>query len=193
MNPQISVLIPMYNRKHCIANCIDSVLIQTFKDFEIIVRDDASTDGSAEFVSEHYAAEISSGKIKLKRNPKNLGECPTDNRLIYEATGKYIMILHSDDMFMPNALEHMYAVAEEHNADVVHSSMLFKTKYSGNLNNPESLILSICDKHPVKKITIMPNEPEVRFKEWLDGRIHIDAQYNIFSRKFLVDNDIYFW
>ena len=68
--PKISVLIPLYNRKHYIAQCLDSVLNQTFQDYEIIVRDDGSTDGSADFVAEKYSAEISSGKIKLSRNKK---------------------------------------------------------------------------------------------------------------------------
>ena len=63
--PKISVLIPMYNRKHYIEDCVNSVLNQTFQDFEIIIRDDNSTDGVFEFVQEKYSNEISTGKIKL--------------------------------------------------------------------------------------------------------------------------------
>ena len=70
--PKISVLIPMYNRKHYIEDCINSVLNQTFQDFEIIIRDDGSTDGSAEFVEKIYATQISSRKITLMRNEKIL-------------------------------------------------------------------------------------------------------------------------
>ena len=106
--PKISVLIPMYNRKHYIADCIDSVLAQTFQDFEIVVRDDGSTDGSAEFVEERYAAEISAGKVKLKRNGKNLGEDPTTIRLFLDAAGKYFGVLHSDDMYLPHALQYIF-------------------------------------------------------------------------------------
>ena len=56
--PKISVLIPMYNRKHYIEDCVNSVLNQTFQDFEIIIRDNCSTDGSFEFVAKRYAKEI---------------------------------------------------------------------------------------------------------------------------------------
>ena len=132
--PKISVLIPLYNRKSYIAQCIDSVLNQTFQDFELIVRDDGSTDGSADFVAERYAAEISSGKIKLRRNEENIGEFPTDNRLIREATGKYFMILHSDDVYLPHALEHMYTVAEQFQADVVHNQLRLTTEEDGVIN-----------------------------------------------------------
>lgn len=56
--PKISVLIPMYNRKHYIQDCINSALNQTFQDFEIIIRDNVSTDGGFEFVQHRYANEI---------------------------------------------------------------------------------------------------------------------------------------
>lgn len=62
MNPKISVLVPLYNRKHYISNVIDSVLSQSFQDFELIIRDDGSTDGSYDFVREKYAKYIGEAK-----------------------------------------------------------------------------------------------------------------------------------
>lgn len=79
----------------------------------------------AEFVEQHYASEISSGRIKFRRNKKNIGEHRSTNVLINEATGKYIMFLHNDDIYLLRALEHMYEVAERFNADVVHMSFFF--------------------------------------------------------------------
>lgn len=189
--PKISVIIPLYNRKHYIEQAIDSVLAQTFQDFEIIIRDDGSTDGSAEFVEEKYAAEISSGKIKLRRNEKNIGEFPTDNRLLREATGKYIMILHSDDLYVPKALEHMYEVAEKFNADVVHATSRFSLASDAVPEPGKSLKIKQHDKHPVKKPSVMPADKNSRFLEWIGGTF-IDAPHNIFNRKFLKDNDLCF-
>lgn len=191
-NPKISVLIPMYNGKHYIEQCIDSVLNQTFQDFEIIVRDDGSTDGSADFVAERYDDAISSGKLKLRRNEKNIGEFPTDNRLLHEAKGKYIMILHNDDLYLSKALEHLYMIAEHFNADVVHGSNFFTTTPDGIIKKDMKLILNRKDKNQVKEITVMSNEPTARFDEWANNGTFHDVQYNIFRRKFLTDNKISF-
>ena len=193
MNPKISVLIPMYNRKHYIAQCLDSALNQTFKEeYEIIVRDDASTDGGYEFVQEKYSQQISEGKIKLRLNIKNLDEFPTENILIREAAGKYITFLHSDDMYLPNALQHLYEVAEETNADVVHSSFLLRSSKTGIIQNLEDLKVVCGEKNFFDKITIMPNNSLDRFNEWLNTGTFIDVQYNIFRRAFIVENEIFF-
>lgn len=191
-SPKVSVLIPMYNRKHYIKQCLNSALNQTFTDYEIIVRDDGSTDGSADFVAERYAAEISSGKLKLRRNEKNLGEFPTDNRLLREATGKYIMMLHSDDLYLPHALEQMYTLAETFNADVVHESVYLTTAPDGVIKEGTPLKLFYHDGNRVQNVTAIPNDPFARFMEWNCGGIGIDAPHNIFKRKFLTENDLRF-
>ena len=187
--PKISVLIPMYNRKHYIEDCVNSALNQTFQDYEILIRDDGSTDGSAEFVEKIYSKEIAEGKIKLFRNEKNCGEYVTTNRLITYANGKYIMILHSDDIYLPHALQHLYEVAEKYDADVVHSTYFFNSSKDGSL----SKVYPVCrETHPVEQIEVMSDKPADRFSEWVDDGTFCDAQYNIFNRKFILDNALFF-
>lgn len=190
--PKISVIIPLYNRKNYIAQAIDSVLNQTFQDYEIIVRDDGSTDGSADFVAERYAAEISSGKISLCRNKKNIGQFLTVNKLIHEATGKYFMILHSDDLYLSHALEHMHEVAEFFSADVVHAGTFFQSPEGGVIDENTPLKLMCYENRVLEKIEIVPEDSALRFREWLNFDTFIDAQYNIFNRNFILDNDIFF-
>lgn len=190
--PKISVLIPMYNRKHYIEQCLDSALRQTFQDYEIIVRDDGSTDGSADFVAERYADVISSGKLKLRRNEKNIGEFQTLNMLILEARGKYLMFLSSDDLYLPHGLQHMYEVAEHFNADVVHETILLTTPPDGIIKPGNSLIIKPYDKNQVKEISVMSADPIVRFNEWMYGGIGIDVHHNITNRKFFMENDFGF-
>ena len=182
--PKISVLIPLYNRKNYIAQAIDSVLNQTFQDYEIIVRDDGSTDGSADFVAEKYAAEISSGKIILRRNKKNIGQFPTVNKLIREATGKYFMILHSDDLYLSHALEHMHEVAEIFSADVVHAGTFFQSPEGGVIDENTPLKLMCYENRVLEKIELVPEDSALRFREWLNFDTFMDAQYNIFNRNF---------
>ena len=189
--PKVSVLVPMYNRKHYIEQCIDSALNQTFQDFEIIICDNDSTDGSADFVAKKYSAEIFTGKIKLLRNERNMGGTFSGNKLLRKATGKYFMILHSDDMYLPNALQHMYEVAERFNADVVHECKYFTSAPDGILKDDTILTLVNYDRYQVEKVTVMPDDPNFRFNCWIND-IGIDAQHNIFNREFFIENDLHF-
>lgn len=189
-NPKISVLIPMYNRKHYIKDCVDSALNQTFNDFEIIIRDDCSKDSSAEFVEKIYANEIKSGKIKLFRNEKNLGEVFNIDQLLRDATGKYLTILHCDDMYLPQTLEKLFTVAEKYSADVVHSTNFLTSPNDGIITEGTRLRKISKDRHNVNKVEVFSADLKERFNEWLTGGTFQDLQYNIFRRQFILDSGI---
>ena len=190
--PKISVLIPMYNRKIYIEDCINSLLNQTFQDFEIIILDDASTDGVFEFVKNNYANEILGGKIILSRNEKNLGESLTFRKLFLDAKGKYVTILHNDDLYLPNALQYLYEVAEKYSADVVHCTNFFTSASDGLIKNGARLKKITKSRRNVSDINILSSNLEDRFLEWLDGGIFQDLQYNIFRRDFIQNNKEFF-
>lgn len=192
MIPKISVLIPLYNRKHYVADTVDSVLRQTFQDFEIIIRDDCSTDGSYDFVAEKYSEQISSGRVKLLRNKMNLGEGGTVNNLFRDAIGKYLTILHSDDMYFPHALETLFVEAEKYQADVVHSSVFLNTAPDGIIEEGTTLYPTCWEKNPPKETEVYRLNPSERFQMWGQRIIFHDAQYNIYNRKFILDNEIIF-
>ena len=188
-NPKVSVLIPMYNRKHYIAQCVDSALNQTFSEnYEIIIRDNCSTDGSYEFVAEKYAKEIADGKIRLYRNEENIGQWRNVSLLITDAAGKYIMVLHSDDMYLPHAVWHLYDVAEKTNADVVHSSFFLNSPKDGIINDVADCKPACMESTVFDKVTIMSDEPVDRFIEWSKFGTFCDIQHNIFKKKFAIDN-----
>ena len=187
--PKISVLIPMYNRRQYAEDCVNSALNQTFKDFEIIIRDDCSTDGVFEFVQNRYSKEISGGKIKLFRNEKNLGEAKNILELLRDSTGKYFTILHNDDVYLPKTLERLFKTAEKYSADVVHMSNCCTTSDEGNIINGLKLRKMPKDRHNVNEVTVMPSDMNGRFIEWLDGGTFQDLQFNIFRRKFISDNE----
>ncbi len=92
--PKVSVVIPTHNRANYIAHAVESVLDQTFRDYEIIVINDGSTDNTQEVLKKFE------DKIKLLHQ-ENKGIAQTRNRAIQESTGEYIAFLDSDDYWMP--------------------------------------------------------------------------------------------
>ena len=97
MHPKVSVIIPSYNRAHFLGDSIESILRQTFQDFEIIVVDDGSIDETPEVVGRypniHFIRQSNSG-ISAARNTG-----------LSAASGKYIVFLDSDDLLLPEALK----------------------------------------------------------------------------------------
>lgn len=108
--PLISVLMTAYNREKYIAEGIESVLAQTFADFEFIIVDDASEDRSHE-IAVGYAAR--DPRIRVYRNERNLGDYPNRNRAAELARGKYLKYLDSDDLLYPHGLGVMVSSMEK--------------------------------------------------------------------------------
>lgn len=90
MNQKISVIIVNWNGKHHLQKCLSSLSSQTFKDFETILVDNGSTDGSVEFVKEKFAY------IKIIRLERNKGFCEGNNIGFQQATGEFIALLNND-------------------------------------------------------------------------------------------------
>ncbi|ASA19864.1 glycosyltransferase family 2 protein [Paenibacillus donghaensis] len=93
----LSVLMPVYNASHYLSNAIESILLQSYTDFELIVINDGSTDSSLEIIH-HY----SDPRIKLINNPENLGIVSSLNRGFSAATGTFIARMDADDYSLPN-------------------------------------------------------------------------------------------
>lgn len=111
----ISVIIPVYNVEKYLHECVDSVLRQTYKNLEIILVDDGSTDSSGKICDEY--AEKDNRIIVIHK--KNEGPSKTRNAGLERATGKYIYFLDSDDYIENNALELLFNIAESNQADLV--------------------------------------------------------------------------
>jgi GT2 family glycosyltransferase len=99
-HPLLSVIIPNWNGKHFLAECIDSLKAQTFHDFETILVDNGSTVGSANFAEERYG-----DFIRILRNESNLGYTGGNNVGIQAAQGEYIVLLNNDTQADPTWLE----------------------------------------------------------------------------------------
>lgn len=100
--PSVSIGMPVYNGENYISEALDSLLAQTFTDFELIISDNASTDGT-QAICEAYARK--DGRIRYLRQDKNLGFGNNFEYVLDYSTGKYFMWAAHDDMWAPNWLE----------------------------------------------------------------------------------------
>lgn len=110
---QISVIIPVYNVKKYIKECLDSLQKQTFKDFEIICIDDCSTDGTSRILMEYADTNDS---IRVYKNKVNMGAAESRNKGLQCARGKYVIFLDSDDIFHDRLLEKLYFSCEKNDS-----------------------------------------------------------------------------
>ena len=111
--PLVSVIMPAYNAEHSIAEAVSSVQLQSIDDWELIVVDDASTDGTREILESLARAD---GRLKLLRNTVNEGRIRSRNTAIAEASGRYIAFLDSDDQWQSQKLEVQLAAMSDENA-----------------------------------------------------------------------------
>lgn len=106
-SPFFSVVIPVYNRKHRIGKAIQSMLDQSFQDWELLLIDDASSDGSFE-----YMKSFKDSRVNVFQNQTNQERCRTRNRGIELASGQYIAFLDSDDYHLPQHYQELYEAIE---------------------------------------------------------------------------------
>jgi hypothetical protein len=99
--PRVSVAIAAYNHAPFVRECIESVQAQTFTDWEIVVTDDGSSDGTAEILRELAATDP---RVRVQSFAANQGACVAINDAITRARGEFIAILNSDDRFLPDKL-----------------------------------------------------------------------------------------
>ncbi len=115
MSYKISVITPAYNAEAFLRETLDSLVNQTFKNFEVIIVNDGSTD-STPVIIEEYCEKYSNFKSFAQNNS---GVSKARNKGIDEASGEYLAFLDSDDIYDPKALEKMYKVAFENDAELV--------------------------------------------------------------------------
>lgn len=100
--PKVSIGLPVFNGEDYLAEALDSILAQTYSDFELIISDNASTDKTAEMCAAYAARDK---RIRYSRNPSNLGGAFNDNRVVELSVGNYFKWAGHDDIWKPDLLE----------------------------------------------------------------------------------------
>ncbi len=126
-NPKISIITPCYNGGYFLPETIDSVLEQTYQDYEVIIIDDGSNDGTTPAIIAEQAKRDK--RIRVITHPENKNLPTARNTGIAAAKGKYIVALDSDDLIHPTFLEKSVALAIKEDANLVYCHRrLFGTK-----------------------------------------------------------------
>ena len=119
-----SILVPLYNKKDCLQNYFNTILEQTYDNYEIIVVDDKSTDGSFEYVQ-----SMNNKKIHLYQNKKNRGLGFTRNELLKFANGDYFLFVDPDDYIELDLLDTLNKVLTKEELDVVRFQNIIEQEY----------------------------------------------------------------
>ncbi len=191
LNPAISVIIPVYNTRAYVKECVDSVLAQTFRDFEILLVDDASTDGSLALCQKLYEKNQ---KVRILHHEKNRTSGAARNTGMKAARGKYISFLDSDDLFMPNALSCLYEKAEKYQADIVHSTGCYLP--NGDIEHitvKDAFRTLIFDQLPTpREAERIPWEPALRTALWAERKLSGVVMHNLYKKDFLEKHQLCF-
>lgn len=130
----VSVIIPVFNREKTVLKAIQSVLDQTYKDIELIIVDDNSTDNTLEVVKRYLEGEEN---VKILKNQNSKGVSGARNFGMQNATGEYIAFLDSDDEYLPNHIEDSVQVLEQY-----HQNVSFSFWYENSMNEKNEIVRS---------------------------------------------------
>ncbi|RLA83871.1 MAG: glycosyltransferase family 2 protein [Epsilonproteobacteria bacterium] len=126
----ISIITPSYKSEKFISKTIESVLSQTYKDWEMIIVDDMSPDNANKIIEEYIKKD---NRIKFIKLEKNTGPAIARNRAIEEAKGRYIAFLDADDVWMPEKLEKQIDFMNKFNLDLTYSSYNLQDEMDNDL------------------------------------------------------------
>lgn len=193
--PLVSVIMPVYNTKQWVWEAIESILNQGFKDFEFIIVDDYSTDGSYE-ICKDYAKKDK--RIELYRNDKNEWLCYTRNRLISLTSTDYIASQDSDDISKKNRLELEYKILSENSeysvigwdCEIIDEKWkkIWLRRYSDDIPN------TILKKSPIANPASMLRKSHLYEAWWytdnkkLDGTEDYDLWLNLYLHWYWIKN-----
>jgi len=113
--PRLTIGLPVYNGERYIGEAIDALLAQTYQDFELIISDNASTDGTADICQRYVEKDA---RVRYVRQPVNIGLAPNHNVVVDLARGELFKWASNDDLYAPELVERCVAALDEH-PDVV--------------------------------------------------------------------------
>jgi len=189
---KFSVIIPMYNAEKFIRQCLISVLSSKFKNYEVLVVDDCSTDKSVAEV-EKFLSHFD-GRLKILSTDKNSGGAGVPRNIgIRNAAGKYITFIDNDDMILPTTLENFYDTAEFYAADVVYAEKYFIMSEDEELKGKNlKVTFGNSFEELINVPTLESDDIYERLRRDMAGKFLILPWGKCYRRDFLLENKIDF-
>lgn len=199
----VSVCIPTYNGSKYLKECLDSILAQTFSNFEVVIVDDHSSDDSFE-IAKRYAAR--DNRIRVYKNKRNMGLVNNWNHCIELARGEWIKFVFQDDFLELNCLERMIGATDSHKKMIVCRRNII---FDGVNNKTRRTFEIFLGRMPIDKILggqtdISPNEFCLAILNNLRNNFigeptavmlhsHLFDQYGLFNPNFIQLCDLEYW
>ncbi len=181
--PSVTVLMPLYNGERYVRTAVDSILRQTWRDFELLIIDDGSNDSGPEVVT-----AIEDERIVFLRNPRNMGVAATLNRGLETARGRYIARMDADDISLLDRLERQVRFMDEHSDVGISGSWVrfFGIGVSTTLTPPcasEALRCYALFENPLCHMSVMMRRGLMQKHKLLyDGVFSRSEDYELWSR-----------
>lgn len=195
---KISVIVPVYNAASYLDKCLDSILNQTYKDFELILINDGSTDKSLDIINNYQQQNID--KIKVI-NQENLGAAKARNIGIELAVGEFICFIDADDYIDKTMLQKMYEKAKNENLSLVWCSIQeirngVKTIITKNFNTDTKKNYILNNTGPcgkiIKKQILIDNELFFLENHFYEDLAIVPA-YGLFCEVGFIDKPLYYY
>jgi glycosyltransferase involved in cell wall biosynthesis len=180
--PKVSILVPVYNCEKFLAEAIESILNQSFTDFEFIIVNDGSTDRSHEIIDSYKDTRITSIKLNQK-----IGQYPARNIGFSIAIGKYICIMDGDDISLPSRLEVQFQYMEKHqDVGICGSQVNFIGNRKMSSLRPQSFdelkVLSLQNNYFIHPSLIIRSSLRKKIKLVYNTKYFFAADYDFLTR-----------
>jgi len=168
-NPKVSVIVPVYKAEVFFKECIDSILNQTFSDFELILVDDCSPDNCPQMCDDYAKNDT---RIKVIHNKPNLGSVKSYKAGLDASIGDYIIFVDSDDWIELDTIERLYKIAETDKCDIVYGDLI---RFEGR----KLAHTKPFDTRGLEKTDIILNLIDDNFPQFLVCRLFLSDTFSI--------------
>ena len=161
-NPEITVIVPAYNAGQYLADCIESILAQSFADWEMVIVDDGSSDDTGKTADEYAAKD---GRIKVIRQA-NQGVSQARNSGLDIARGSFIAFVDADDVLEPDCLRELYSHAERSGSDITQCAFVHVDGNGSHTPDPDANEATYKDRNEIMHAHFRGQQGDIRVSVW---------------------------